>query len=89
MVAVQAQADEKSKSADEKVLQLTATIEPYRASTEAALASIQELKDELTKARDEAKSEYANQIAEEKISRPALSLPIKDSLEESPNCKTT
>ena len=72
MEIVQAQADEKSKSADEKVLQLTATIEPYRASTEAALASIQELKDELTKARDEAKSEYANQIAEEKNKQASL-----------------
>ena len=66
------QADEKSKSADEKVLQLTATIEPYRASTEAALLSIQELKDQLTKARDEAKSEYANQIAEEKNKQASL-----------------
>ncbi len=72
MATVQAQADEKSKSADEKVLQLTATIEPYRASTEAALASIQELKDQLTKARDEAKSEYANQIAEEKNKQASL-----------------
>ena len=72
METVQAQADEKSKSADEKVLQLTATIEPYRASTEAALASIQELKDQLTKARDEAKSEYANQIAEEKNKQASL-----------------
>ncbi len=72
MAEIQSQADEKSKSADEKVLQLTATIEPYRASTEAALASIKELKDQLIQAREEAKSEYANQIAEEKDKQASL-----------------
>lgn len=72
MAAVQAGADEKAKSADEKVLQLTATIAPYRESSERALAAIGTLKEELIQARDQAKSEYANQITEEKNKQASL-----------------
>jgi len=63
---IQAQADATSNAANEKVRELTATIDPYRESTEQALASIEELKTALTLARDAAKSEYTNQIEEEK-----------------------
>lgn len=69
---IQAQADATSNAANEKVRELTATIDPYRQSTEQALASIEELKTALTLARDAAKSEYTNQIEEEKSKQAEL-----------------
>ncbi len=62
----------KIQAADEKVAQLTATIAPYRASSERALGEIAELKNELIQARDQAQSEFANQLAEEKDKQAVL-----------------
>ena len=61
-----------SKAADEKIRQLSETLAPYRESSERALAAIGELKQELVEARDIAKSEYANQLAEEKDKQASL-----------------
>ncbi len=62
----------KIRAADEKVAQLTATLAPYRASSERALGEIAELKNELILARDQAQSEFANQLAEEKNKQAVL-----------------
>ncbi|MSR70380.1 MAG: hypothetical protein EXS17_08560 [Phycisphaerales bacterium] len=64
--ATTADAAAKSLAADERVAQLTATLAPYRASSERALGEIGELKNELIQARDQARDEFANQLAEEK-----------------------
>ncbi len=72
VATVQAEAAAQSKAADDKARQLTETIAPYRDSSERAIAEIGELKAELIQARDQAKSEYANQLAEEKNKQASL-----------------
>lgn len=67
-----AEAQATAKAAEDKVTQLTATIAPYRESSERALAEIAELKNELVQARDQAQSEFANQLAEEQGKQAAL-----------------
>ncbi len=70
--AARAEAEAANKSAEEKIAQLTATIAPYRESSERAMAEIAELKNELIQAREQAQSEYANQLAEEQSKQAAL-----------------
>jgi hypothetical protein len=70
--ATRAEADAANKAADEKVAQLTASIAPYRESTERAMEEIAELKNELVQAREQAQSEFANQLAEEQAKQATL-----------------
>ncbi len=69
---VKAEAEAIKQAADEKVTQLTATIAPYKESTDRAMSEIADLKTELTQVREQAQSEFANQIAEEQAKQGAL-----------------
>ncbi|MSR28871.1 MAG: hypothetical protein EXS03_04745 [Phycisphaerales bacterium] len=70
--AAVADAEAAMRSADDKVTQLAATIAPYRESSERAMQEIGSLKNELVQAREQAQTEFANQLAEEQSKQAQL-----------------